>query len=308
MGLTAAVLKDPVTNELVLEGGALVLADQGICCIDEFDKMMDADRTAIHEVMEQQTVSIAKAGIMTTLNARVSILAAANPAYGRYNMSRSMTDNLELPPALLSRFDLLWLIRDIPEMGKDLNLAQHITQIHSHPDEEAPNKFNSIDMRVMRRYISLCKQKHPTIPQELSHRLVQIYLDIRAKKRNNPAEESLFTSPRSLLAILRLTTAFARLRLADTVEEADIKAAVSLYNSSRESIEGEMMDDTSSVVRRIKKVIEQMAKDERELVSTSDLYEEAELMGFRKDEIDLALGRLEEMDSIAITNDSIVLL
>ena len=170
VGLTAAVVKDNTTNEWVLgdakasfllvvakypfaEGGALVLADMGVCCIDEFDKMEDADRTAIHEVMEQQTISIgnslyklsltmntdynnnpsiAKAGITTTLNARTAILAAANPAFGRYNTRRTPEENINLPAALLSRFDLLFLILDKPDRNADLELARHICYVHKH--------------------------------------------------------------------------------------------------------------------------------------------------------------------------------
>merc|ERR1712194_1001971 len=132
------------TGEVSLEGGALVLADKGVCCIDEFDKMEENDRTAIHEVMEQQSISIAKAGITTTLNTRTTIIAAANPQFGRYDPFKSPVENIDLPPALLSRFDLIFLLLDTVDMDKDKQLALHVTKVHSSYNDVEDRKESKV--------------------------------------------------------------------------------------------------------------------------------------------------------------------
>lgn len=256
VGLTAAVMKDSITGEMILEGGALVLADQGVCCIDEFDKMMDNDRTAIHEVMEQQTISIAKAGIMTSLNARVSILAAANPAYGRYNPKKSIEHNIQLPAALLSRFDLLWLIQDKPNHDTDRRLAEHITYVHMH-SEHPPLKFKPIDMKTMRKYIALCQKKTPVVPARLTDYITAAYVELRKESRRST--DTTFTSARTLLSIMRLATALARLRLADEVENDDINEAMRLMEMSKDTLNP--ASETSSRKSRPSDVIYEIIRD-----------------------------------------------
>ncbi|KPI93535.1 PREDICTED: DNA replication licensing factor Mcm7 [Papilio xuthus] len=294
VGLTAAVLKDPFTGEMMLEGGALVLADQGVCCIDEFDKMAENDRTAIHEVMEQQTISIAKAGIMTCLNARVSILAAANPAYGRYNPKRTVEQNIQLPAALLSRFDLLWLIQDKPNRDKDLELAKHIAYVHQH-SSQPPSRLRALPMRLMRRYLALTKRKQPVVPRALADYLVSSYVELRREARN--ARDVTFTSARNLLAILRLSTALARLRLSDVVEKEDVSEAIRLVEMSKQSLQHveENVQRGISATDRIFAVVRDLAGSSN-TVKIADVIERCVDKGFKPDQVDACIEEYENLN------------
>ncbi len=219
-GLTAAVVKDK-TGIMMLEAGAVVLGDQGLVSIDEFDKMKTEDRSALHEVMEQQSVSIAKGGIVATLNARTSILAAANPMYGKYDPFKNITENVNLPIPLLTRFDLIFVVRDVPNQKKDTQIAQHIIQRNN---SVGIDQSSVIEIDLLTKYLAYAKRGSPNLTKEAEDKILDYYL----KMRDVESEDMITVTPRQLEGIIRLSTARARLLMKDKVEEDDAERAIFL--------------------------------------------------------------------------------
>jgi len=222
-GLTAAVVRDK-SGIMMLEAGAVVLGDQGLVCIDEFDKMKPEDRSALHEVMEQQSASIAKGGIVATLNARTSILAAANPMYGKYDPFKNITENVNLPIPLLTRFDLIFVVRDIPSKEKDSRIAKHIINLYTPGGNDTRSL---IDSDILTKYLSYSKRINPVLTKEAEDKILAYYM----KMRNVESEEMITVTPRQLEGLIRLATARARLLMKDQVEAEDAERAIFLIES-----------------------------------------------------------------------------
>jgi replicative DNA helicase Mcm len=276
-----------------LEAGALVLADKGIACIDEMDKMRPEDRVAIHEAMEQHTVSVAKGGIVATLNARTAVLAAANPALGRYEPNRTVAENISLPVTILSRFDIIFVLRDVPNKEADAKMSQHILEIHQRgiSPVEAP-----IDAELLRKYIRYSKTIQPELGNEALNKLRDFYLAMRVASESEGSPVAI--TARQLESLVRCSEARARCALRKEVTGADAEAAITLMKRSLEEVGIDMssykMDIDLIMTGRPKSV-----RDKLQIVLSAVVEMEKETGAVEKDAL---VAMLEEKHKLSRTD------
>lgn len=265
-GLTASVQRDPQSREFYLEGGAMVLADGGVVCIDEFDKMRDEDRVAIHEAMEQQTISIAKAGITTILNSRTSVLAAANPIFGRYDDMKSPGDNIDFQTTILSRFDMIFIVKDDHNAARDETIARHVMDVHmgKQPTEQG-SVSGEIAMDKMKRYISYCRARcaprlSDAAAEKLSSHFVSIRRQVHQAEIDSNERSSIPITVRQLEAIIRIAESLAKLSLSPVATEEHVDEAIRLFLASTMDAVGQGATTSQELLGEITKVSEELTR------------------------------------------------
>ncbi|HKZ41373.1 MAG TPA: minichromosome maintenance protein MCM, partial [Candidatus Hodarchaeales archaeon] len=307
-GLTASVLRDPDSNEMTLEAGAVVLADKGFAFIDEFDKMRREDRTALHEAMEQHTVSIAKAGIVATLNARTSVLAAANPREGRWDPNRPPISNISLPPTILSRFDLIFPMIDDPNPTEDRKKAAHILSVHQQGGIEEP----PVSRNLLRKYIEYARRNiHPKLSQEATDRLMNYYLELRGQSvKREDKFPTISITPRQLEGLVRIAEARAKMALRDTVTRADAERSIHLFKYSYDKIakeggsynvdlaSGGLSTQARSDLAKLKDLLTRISRESEEGIQVTELRTKAIEIGISENKFDELMENLQREGEI----------
>ena len=308
-GLTAAVVRDEFLKGWSLEAGALVLASNGICCIDEMDKMNPEDRDAMHEALEQQTISISKANIQATLISRTTVLAAANPKFGRFDPYGIVAEQIDLPPTLINRFDLIFIIKDLPDENKDEKMASHILKLHQTPDFYEPE----IPTEFLRKYIAYAKQKiMPVITDKALQEIKDFYLKMRASGGTDEGIKAIPISARQLEALVRLTEASARLRLSNKATEKDASRAIELveyclmevgFDKETGKIDIDRIATGISASQRshisiVKEIINDLESKVGKTIPLDDIIEESKNKGITEEKVEEVLEKLKRVGEI----------
>ncbi len=309
-GLTAAVVKDEFLGGWSLEAGALVLANNGLVCIDEMDKMTKEDRDAMHEAMEQQTVSISKANIQATLMCKTTVLAAANPKYGRFDPYDVVSNQIDLPPTLINRFDLIFPIKDMPDPSSDEKTAAHILALHKNPEVEE----KKISSDLLRKYIAFVKQNcTPQLTTEALQEIQAFYVQMRNRGGNDEkAMRSVPISARQLEALVRLAEASARVRISPTVDVEDAKRGINLLmycllqvGLDRET--GQIDIDRISTgigasqrerIGKVKEIIRKVSEEQGGPAPIEDVVQAATEDGMKESEVEDVIERLKRSGDV----------
>ncbi len=300
-GLTATVVRDEYLKGWSLEAGAMVLANKGLVCIDELEKMDPSDRSAMHEAMEQQSVTISKANVQATLRAETSVLAAANPKFGRFDPYQSIAQQIDLPPTLINRFDVIFPLRDLPDRKKDEMIATHVLEAHQHQGEDM-----LIPRDLFRKYVAYAKQRFkPMLSDDAVKEIKKFYVDLRNMQVSSEASlRPVPISARQLQALIRMSEASAKMRLSETVDMEDAMRAIEImkyylmqvgydYESKTFDIDKIGLGKTTSQRNKILTVLHTIIELESKVGKMVPMEEIENELGDKMDEIELEQAIVE---------------
>ena len=308
-GLTASVVRDEFLRGWALEAGAIVLSNHGIACLDELDKLSTEDSSALHEGMEQQTISISKANIQATLRSETTILAAANPKLGRFDPYQPIASQIDMPPTLINRFDLIFVIRDIPNKELDDKIAKHVLRLQQEPT----SLETEVPVKLLKKYVAYVKQKiYPILTDEAINEIKKFYIGLRSSGQTGEGIKPIPISARQLEALVRLAEASARVRLSDKVTKKDAKRAIDLlkyclmqvgYDYETKQIDIDIISTGIPASERsriyvIRDIITQLEKKVGQRIPITEILEEAKTKNINESQVEEILERLRREGEI----------